>query len=152
MRHQGNQQKLAGYFETLQCRNCESSEIHGHSAQWLTDASQPIFLLTDANGQVAIEFFLEFGALTQSRALAPGAQIKVPVQFTARAAVANGPLKAVAQKQEVATLDAIGVVEAVTYEPPQSLSRYPAMLCHAAWKRPCMAIWMMPAPAMVRAL
>lgn len=119
LRFDGNEQRLAGYFETANCDNCETSEVHGHRAQSLADASQAIQLKTGGDGRAAIEFFLDFAALAQARALSPGARFSVPVQFTALAAAANGSLRSVVQKQHSAQLDAIGVVDAISYEPPQ---------------------------------
>lgn len=119
LRYGGNEQRLAGYFETTRCANCETSEVHGHRAQSLSDNQQAIRLSTDGDGRVSIEFFLDFAALSQARALAPGARIRVPLQFTAQVASGNNSLRAVAQQQYSAELDAIGVVEAISYEPPQ---------------------------------
>lgn len=119
LRFNGNEQRLAAYFETRQCQNCQDSEVHGHRTQSLSDPAQPIVLVTDRDGRAAIEFFLDFGALTQARLLQPGVSITVPVLFAARAAAGSGPLRTVAQEQLSARLDGIGVVDAVTYEPPQ---------------------------------
>ena len=119
LRFDGNEQRLAGYFETRHCSNCETSEVHGHQAQSLQDANQSIRLTTGGDGRAAIEFFLDFGALAQTRALSPGARIRVPLEFTAMAETANGTPRAVVRKQHSAELDAIGVVEAISYQPPQ---------------------------------
>lgn len=119
LRFDGNEQRLAGYFESNHCSNCENSEIHGHLAQTLTDAKLPIQLTTGGDGRAAIEFFLDFGALEQARALSPGSRIPVPIELTAMVATANGTPRAVLRKQHKINVDAIGVVEAISYQPPQ---------------------------------
>ncbi|MBK6770196.1 MAG: zinc ribbon domain-containing protein [Ardenticatenales bacterium] len=123
LRLSGNEQRLASYFQTEQCLNCQTSDAQGRSVQTLADPSQPIVLSSDIDGHVAIEFFLDFGALTQAGALRPGGRISVPVLFAARASVGSLPERTVAQEQVSANLDAIGVVEAITYEPPTQVHR-----------------------------
>lgn len=120
LRFEGNQQRLAGYFETAQCKNCQNNEVHGHLAQTMADPAQPIVLMTGRDGQAAIEFFLDLGALTQAGLLSSGSMIDVPTRFEVRVASAGGPLHTVAQEQQQARLDAIGVIDAVTYEPAQA--------------------------------
>ena len=115
----GAARRLAPYFESAACQNCERSEQNGRSMDRLRDPSQPIVLLTDAGGKAQIEFLLDFGALSELGELRPGGTIHVPLQLTAYAAVGREPARVVAQKAHVLDIAGIGIVEAITYEPPQ---------------------------------
>lgn len=114
--YEGNETRLADEFLAPACRNCEWREAGGYMLAHLPDSAQPIILQTDENGQAKLTFFLDFaklGAQVPQRY----APLEIPIAVEYLGSGDGENVKAEADFS--ASLDAIGVVTAITYQQAQ---------------------------------
>ena len=114
--YEGNETRLADEFLAPACQNCEWREAGGYKLAHLSDFDQPIVVQTDGNGEAQLTFFIDFAKLGAQvpRRDAP-LEIPIAVEY-----LGNGDGESIKAEAEFsASLDAIGVVTAITYQGAQ---------------------------------
>ena len=116
--YQGNENRLADEFVAPSCTNCQTRQTDLGTLASLSDPVQAILMETDGGGKAEISLFLDFGRLG-NRVPQRDAPLEVPIAVEAWVNDGEGGERIVAQTQQSAKLEAIGVVLAISYRDAQ---------------------------------